>query len=397
MPAANEAAHAAATARPGQYRLLALALLMLAALAGWLAHKQLRMAALLLLGAALGLTLQHAAFGFTSAYRRLIVARDSRGVQAQLLMLGAATLLFAPALAAGSVFGRAVGGAMAPLGWQVAAGAFLFGVGMQLGNGCGSGTLYTLAGGSVRMLATLAAFVAGSFGASLQMDWWQTLPAWEPVALGAALGWPAGVALQIGFLCLLWVFLERWRRPTRPTPPKPERATDWRIVLTGPWPLMAGGLVLALLNDMTLLIAGHPWTITWAFALWGAKIAVWSGWNPASSEFWQGDFQQAALQGGVLDDITSVMDIGLLAGALCGAALAGNFALRWRMTPRALLAAILGGLLMGYGARIAYGCNVGAFFSGVASTSLHGWLWIAAALPGNSLGVRLRPWFQLAN
>lgn len=44
---------------------------------------------------------------------------------------------------------------------------------------------------------------------------------------------------------------------------------------------------------------------------------------------------------------------------------------------------------MGYGARIAYGCNVGAFFSGIASTSLHGWLWIAAALPGSWVGLQL--------
>ncbi len=121
------------------------------------------------------------------------------------------------------------------------------------------------------------------------------------------------------------------------------------------------------------------------------------GWNPASSAFWQGDFQQAALQGGILNDITSVMDIGLLIGALCAAALAGRFAPRLQIPLRSLLAAIVGGLLMGYGARIAFGCNVGAFFSGVASTSLHGWLWIAAALPGNWIGVRLRPWFRLPN
>mgnify|MGYP000591478547 CR=1 FL=1 len=42
----------------------------------------------------------------------------------------------------------------------------------------------------------------------------------------------------------------------------------------------------------------------------------------------------------------------------------------------------LGGVLMGYGARIAFGCNVGAFFSGIASGSLHDWLWFLAALAG---------------
>ena len=50
---------------------------------------------------------------------------------------------------------------------------------------------------------------------------------------------------------------------------------------------------------------------------------------------------------------------------------------------------------MGYGARIAFGCNIGAFFSGIASTSLHGWLWIAAALPGSWAGLKLRPLFGL--
>jgi len=50
---------------------------------------------------------------------------------------------------------------------------------------------------------------------------------------------------------------------------------------------------------------------------------------------------------------------------------------------------------MGYGSRIAFGCNVGAFFSGVASTSLHGWLWIACALPGSWIGIQWRPFFGL--
>ena len=46
--------------------------------------------------------------------------------------------------------------------------------------------------------------------------------------------------------------------------------------------------------------------------------------------------------------------------------------------------------MLGYGARIAYGCNIGAYFSGIASASLHGWLWFAAAFLGNIAGTRLR-------
>jgi hypothetical protein len=51
--------------------------------------------------------------------------------------------------------------------------------------------------------------------------------------------------------------------------------------------------------------------------------------------------------------------------------------------------------MLGYGARIAYGCNIGAYFSGIASSSVHGWLWCVAAFAGNILGTRMRPFFGL--
>jgi len=74
-----------------------------------------------------------------------------------------------------------------------------------------------------------------------------------------------------------------------------------------------------------------------------------------------------------------------------------HFALAWLAMPvGALAAALIGGLLMGYGARLAYGCNIGAYFSGIASSSLHGWLWLVAAFLGSILGTRLRPWFGLS-
>jgi hypothetical protein len=83
-------------------------------------------------------------------------------------------------------------------------------------------------------------------------------------------------------------------------------------------------------------------------------------------------------------------------GALVAAGLADRFAPVWRIPLRSLLAAIVGGMLMGYGARLAYGCNIGAYFSGIASASVHGWVWFAAALVGSYVGTWLRPTFGLA-
>lgn len=346
---------------------------------------QWRLPVLFVLGIALGATLYVTAFGFTSAYRRLILQRDAGGVRAQIVMLAIATVLFAPVLDAGAVFGQGVGGAVAPAGLQVAIGAFLFGIGMQLAGGCGSGSLYTAGGGNTRMVVVLAAFCAGGFWASLHMDWWARLPVWETQSLSARLGWPAAIVLQLAVLGGLWLALNRYARGRLAAERNREKL----------W--LAGAVLLAVLNLLVLVFAGHPWSITWAFTLWGAKAALLAGWDPASSAFWSAPFQREALAAGVLADVTSLMNIGILIGALAAAALAGRFAPRLQFTPRLLAAAVIGGLVLGYGARVAFGCNIGAFFSGVASTSLHGWLWIAAALPGNVIGVRLRPWFGLEN
>jgi hypothetical protein len=167
-------------------------------------------------------------------------------------------------------------------------------------------------------------------------------------------------------------------------------ADSSQLLWRGPWPPEVGAVVLAVLAFATLVVAGHTWSITWAFTLWGAKAALAFGWEPASSAFWTAGFQRSALEAGVLSDITSVMDLGIMVGALAAAGLAGDFKARLGPSKGALLVAVLGGFAMGYGARIAYGCNIGAFFSGIASTSLHGWLWIAAALPGCWVGLRLR-------
>lgn len=332
-----------------------------------------RMLAIALLGIAIGAVLYHAPFGFTSSWRLLLQGRESSGVQAQLLMLALACVAFAPLLASGNY-----GGAWAPAGVSVAVGAALFGVGMQLAGGCGSGTLYALGNGNLRMAAALLAFVGGSFLASLHTDYWYGLPALDGAPLGERMGWWQAAALQLAILALL-----AWRLRRAFPASRPGRAA-----------LLAAAL-LAGLNLAMLWVSGHPWTITWAYTLWGGKLAALAGWSAASSDFWMGSFARQALNAPLLTDDTTVSNIGIVLGAALSASFAGRFQ-PWRSArPGALFASIIGGLLMGYGARIAFGCNVGAFFSGIASTSLHGWLWIACALPGCWLGLRLRPLFGL--
>ena len=246
------------------------------------------------------------------------------------------------------------------------------------------------------MVVTLIAFCVGAFAGSLDMARYADLPTLGAISLAAELGVGRAVLLQLAVLAALWLGLRLWSRGTAQRPLWGAGLAQ-RSLLTGPWPLLFSAVMLAVLNLATLLVAGHPWTVTWAFTLWGAKAAAALGWDPLSSAFWIGGFPGAALQGSVFRDNISIMDGGIILGALLAAALAGRFSPSLRVPPLSLLAAVLGGLLMGYGARLSFGCNIGAFFSGVASFSLHGWLWIVCALPGIWLGVRLRPLFGLRN
>ncbi len=367
-------------------------------IAGWLAIQDghgWRQGLLYVIGGALGVTLYHAVFGFTSAWRDLLANARGEGVRAQILMLALATVVFIPVLNAGSLFGHPVSGAIAPVGISVAVGAFVFGIGMQLGGGCASGTLFSVGGGSVRMAVTLAAFIAGSVIATAHAPWWYALPGWGAISLGRALGTGPALALQLALLAAIALATWVWERRRHGALAVRDAGAfhGWRRLVRGPWPLVWGAAALALLNIATLAVAGHAWSITFAYGLWGAKILAALGIDVAGWEFWTWPYPARALAASVLADSTSVMNFGILLGALLAAGLAGRFAPVIRIPLRSLAAAVIGGLMLGYGARLAFGCNIGAFFSGVASGSVHGWLWLVAGLAGNWAGLRVRSLF----
>jgi len=357
-----------------------------------------RQGALFLLGGALGLVLYHALFGFTSAWRVFIANGRGAGLRAQMLMLAVAVVLFFPALAHGSLFGQPVHGEYGAVGTSVLVGAFLFGLGMQLGGGCASGTLYTAGGGNSRMLVTLAFFIVGSAIGAWHLPWWSAQPNVGAISLISAWGWVPALAVSLAAFAViagLTAVIEKRRHGSL----RSGASTDhrgWRRFLQGPWPLLAGAVALAVGNFATLYLAGRPWGITSAFALWGSKIFAASGIDVASWGYWSFPERAKALHESVFADITSVMDFGIILGALLASGLAGKFKPGWKVPGRSLVAAVIGGLLLGYGARLAYGCNIGAYFSGIASSSVHGWLWVAAAFTGSILGTYLRPFFGLS-
>jgi len=372
------------------------ALLLMSTLAASLliqAATDLRQAVLFILGVGFGITLMHALFGFSGGWRRFIRQRDSRSVRAQLLLFMLTALLFFPLL--GGVFpGLHLSGAVSPAGVSVLVGAFMFGIGMQLGGGCGSGTLYTMGQGQFDMLLTLVFFVIGATVASSQMTWWQGQGDLGTISLIKEYGWFTALLMTLATLIALYVlaaFFDKQKNQHLQVLFSPvSRDAIIPTLVFGRWPLWWAVIALTLLSVCTLILAGHPWSITFAFSLWGTKIWAALGGDISQWSYWQLPYPASALNSSVLLDTTSVMDLGLILGAAIAAALAGRFAPAMKISANKLLAVIVGGLLLGYGARLAYGCNIGALFAGIASGSLHGWLWLLTGFAGNIVGSRLR-------
>ena len=353
---------------------------------------------LLIIGFGLGVSLYHAAFGFTGSWRNFILERNGNGVRSQLLAIGLAILLILPFLGSESLFGNHIVGALGPIGVSVIIGSFLFGLGMQLGGGCGSGTLFTVGGGNSRMLITLIFFILGSLLGTLHLPWWLSLPSLGTISLSTYMNTMQTIITQwivLGFIAWVTIYFEKQHHQNISKIYTKLDKSIIRVFLQGRWPLLWGAVALALLNMCTLFVAGHPWSVTFAFGLWGAKVATLLGVDVAQWEYWTWAYPSRALHQSILNDSVSLTNIGLILGAFIASSLSGKGSSIIKISLRSSLAAILGGILMGYGARLAFGCNIGALFSGIASGSLHGWLWFGFAFLGSYFGVKLRPSFGL--
>ncbi|ANT62123.1 YeeE/YedE [Salipiger sp. CCB-MM3] len=326
---------------------------------------------LLAIGLGFGIALEGMRFGFAGPWRAMILRREPSGVLAQLLSIALVSVVAIPLLTshAGELMG-----AQAPIGFAMVGGAFVFGACMQIVLGCGSGTLVNAGSGNPVSLLALPFFALGSFAGAYNLIWWTGLGSLPILTLSGTSG--LGVTLVLLAIAAA-IFLRR--------------AAPGTVKLSRRHAIAA--VVLALLAIGNLLVAGQPWGVVYGLGLWVAKGYAALGGDLSASAFWAAPGSMERVQSSVLTDYTSLTDIGIIAGAFGVAAWRrGALAAKLPSYPaRAWIATIVAGFLLGYSSRLAFGCNVGAFFSGISTGSLHGWVWFVAAFAGAFLGIRLRP------
>jgi hypothetical protein len=361
-----------------------------------------------LFGLAFGFVLQRSRFCFASAFRDLFLLGDARVMKGIIAGLAVATAGFAvlmarllPEVGYGSL---PLGAIVLPLGIHTVLGGVLFGIGMVLAGGCTSGSLYRAGEGYVGSMIALLGIMLGLEVSSHTWNWWweahisRTPLVWLPEQLGGYLG---AIVTTFGALLLLYLGLSWWEFRTGVLLPVKHgddqmpssfgqqlRAVGRTIFVKG-WPLAVGGIALATLN-VFLYTYRHPWGVVAGLGIWADKLA--SALDLGAGEL----LGRSSLAGCAFEPSTAsalghmpVLNLGIIAGAFIAASLASEFKLRIPKQPRRYVQSLGGGLLMGYGAGLALGCTVGAFFSAIPSLALNGWVFAGALAVGAYAGVKI--------
>lgn len=348
----------------------------------------------LLIGAALGIVFERGRFCFFCILRDFIEHKNSTGLYAILVALAAGGLgyallfsVFLPNPAAGRLPPQAHIG---PVSWVLLAAGVAFGVGMALSGACISGHLYRLGQGYLRAPIALAGALAG-FGAgfltwnTLYLDTLSTAPvAWLP----ASLGYGGALIVHLLVLAGLALLLLRFLPPLADTSGGPVTLARIRHTLLGRrWnPLVTGALVGVI--GVLAYFRVEPLGVTAQLGSVTRTVMHNAGWLPERLNGLDGFAGCATVVAEFISD-NGLLIGGLVVGSLLIALLANTFSLS-RLTVRNSLTALLGGVLMGWGAMVALGCTVGTLLSGISAFALSGWVFGAAVFAGVWLGIRLR-------
>jgi uncharacterized membrane protein YedE/YeeE len=151
----------------------------------------------------------------------------------------------------------------------------------------------------------------------------------------------------------------------------------YKTVFIDEWPYWIGGMGLAVIA-VFLWCSGQPWGVIGGYRNWGDWVF-----------YGIGLYENTPVR--PLLSTKSCMAGGLILGSFSAALLSREFGLRmptwWELGK-----GFWGGALMGIGAVLTGGCNVGGFYSNIAALSLSGILMWAGLLIGAILGIKYLAW-----
>jgi uncharacterized protein len=354
----------------------------------------------LLAGVAFGMVLQRSRFCFFCILREFFEDHDGRALLGVLLALfigGAGYLVLFGAWIeadAGWLPDRAHIG---PTSWALALGGLLFGWGMALSGSCIGAHLYRLGEGSLLSPIALAGSVLGFMLGFLA---WNTLylraiqsapVPWLPAYTGYF--WAFVIQSTVLAALAVWILLRRLphggaESSVRGSGMPRTLAELWRVVAVYRWPTAGGGIGVGLLG-LLVYFRTEPLGVTSQLGSLARHTGGALNLIPLRLEGLDGFAGCATAPQSSLLTQNGIFVLALIAGSLFTALLANQFQPE-RKSPRQYLFALMGGILLGFGAMISLGCSIGTLLSGIMAFALSGWCFAVAMTFGVWTGLLFR-------
>lgn len=299
-------------------------------------------------GLAFGAVLQHFRICFVSAISEPFITKSTEIFRAILIgiLVSSFGITCIKYLSNGALDMLGVSG----INLALLIGAFLFGMGMVVAGCCSSGVFVRLAEGYAIHAITFLCILGGYFIAGTHYE-----QVWEPLStqnlfvfLPEKLGWIGGISLHLALMISFYLIAWKHEKGTSPS-----NSSKYLI----------GGILIGILNILHHIVLNSGLSVIGAFSWVRGKSYIALGLN--------------------------LRNFGLFVGALIAVLMVSNFKWKKIRSWKQVGFSVFGGLLMGYGARIAGGCNINAFFNAIASLSLSGWAFMVCLFAGTYVGMKI--------
>ncbi len=314
----------------------------------------------LIIGILFGIVLQRSRMCFNSAIRDIKFNKDNYLVKMAVVAILIQTLGFHLVASLGWI--KLNPEPLIPLAQII--GGFLFGMGMVLAGGCASGVTYRIGEGYIT--AILAGLSFGISAAAVRKGALNFINSWfgspitvtlqDPGIYNAVDGKinptianvlginPWIIAIIFSILLAIYIFGVK---------------TTERKVTGLNW--IQGGIALGIVGILAYLSQK-----SYALGITGGWVNLLGGTVAGAPYNWKG-----------------MIILGIIIGAFISALISKEFKLRVPKDPKTYLQVILGGILMGFGAGVAAGCNIGHILSGIPHLALSSILALIFFVLGN--------------
>ena len=274
------------------------------------------------------------------------------------------------------------------IGVSLLIGSFVFGFGMNLAGCCASGTLVGVGSGSIKAIVTLLFFICGSTVAMTNgiYNGYTKLPKFkEPTTIPFYVNLILLLVLLVITYIIDYLKIKKFKKKVDDsdfvylsnlfkitvdsdqlldnTKPEEKRKDFFKKLLFS--------IFLGTIIGLFYLCCGSMIGISGIFAIVGGNFLRDLGIHTNNWDSFNHTLTRDYFNKNIFNS-----DIYIMIGAFIAASIRLNFGLEQCKNFIFYIKAVFGGFFMGLGAKMSYGCNIGAMTSGICSSSLYGYIWM---------------------